>query len=808
MRRAALIAFCLSLVLTAQARGETELSGPDSAMFRLLDAALVVASPKEEAELRTGGRTESRIAPGENLPQQGGVSLQSLSGYVPNFFMPQYGSVQTGAIYIRGLGSRIGSPAVGLYIDDMPVLEKSTYNSEWLAVRRIDVLRGPQGALYGQNTMGGLVRLHTADPLLEQGLEARLGFSSRDGGEYFSLSGLHKFSGVLGLGADAFYKHNEGVWHNSTTGSRVGGGSSGGAKVKLVWKPGERWRITAQAQYEYIDEEAYPYFYAGALSGEDEGLTTGQILNNREASYRRSLLNSGVSVGYKGKAIEFSSITSYQNLRDRMMMDQDFTSLDIYTLEQVQRSNTVTEELILKGREGGRIGWLAGTFCSWQAMRTKAPVVFYGDGIDMLNSTIAESLPTISYGGVEMPLSAAISEESFAVPGSYRTPSLNGAVYASGTLHDLLPRLDLTLGARLNHEHQELSYRSGGEELAYTFAMQMTGTVDLTSQTGYEGKIESNYTHLLPRVGLTYRLPEERGNVYAVVSKGVRSGGYNIQMFSDIVSYGLRADMMEGARSYCDNLLSTLAENAQSETLAQMYENIREAMNSSFPETEGTDIREAVTYKPEYCWNYELGTHLQHPALPLSADIALFYIDTHDQQIVRFSDGGMGRMMVNTGRSRSLGAELSLSLRALRDRLLVTANYGYTNAKFRTYDAGDGNDYEGNRVPFVPEHTLGLTGDYTIDTHIWSLRSLTVGADLRGYGRIYWTEDNSAWQNFYLVLGAHAMLQFDRVSIDVWGKNLTQTGYRTFYFESLSRGFYQKGMPLQVGVDIRLSISN
>ena len=81
-----------------------------------------------------------------------------------------------------------------------------------------------------------------------------------------------------------------------------------------------------------------------------------------------------------------------------------------------------------------------------------------------------------------------------------------------------------------------------------------------------------------------------------------------------------------------------------------------------------------------------------------------------------------------------------------------------------------------------------------------------MGANASGFGRMYWTESNDACQNFYAVMGAHMALDFGKVSIDLWGKNLNQRSYKTFYFESMNRGFYQKGMPVQFGVDLRFRL--
>ena len=96
------------------------------------------------------------------------TSLKSASSIVPNFFMPDYGSRLTSAMYIRGIGSRINTPAVGMYVDNIPYLDKSAFDFNFYDIERIDILRGPQGTLYGRNTMGGLVKVHTRSPFSYQ----------------------------------------------------------------------------------------------------------------------------------------------------------------------------------------------------------------------------------------------------------------------------------------------------------------------------------------------------------------------------------------------------------------------------------------------------------------------------------------------------------------------------------------------------------------------------------------------------------------------------------------------------------------
>ena len=87
----------------------------------------VVASPKENTSFRRQPVSVSTITR-NTLVQQQVVTLKGLNHLVPNFYMPEYGSRLTSALYIRGIGSRINTPAVGLYVDDLPCIDKSAFD--------------------------------------------------------------------------------------------------------------------------------------------------------------------------------------------------------------------------------------------------------------------------------------------------------------------------------------------------------------------------------------------------------------------------------------------------------------------------------------------------------------------------------------------------------------------------------------------------------------------------------------------------------------------------------------------------------
>jgi outer membrane receptor protein involved in Fe transport len=228
-------------------------------------------------------------------------------------------------------------------------------------------------------------------------------------------------------------------------------------------------------------------------------------------------------------------------------------------------------------------------------------------------------------------------------------------------------------------------------------------------------------------------------------------------------------------------------------------------------------VNASTTYRPEYSWNYEAGTHLSLLEGKLQADAALFLMDTRDQQIAKFVNSGLGRITVNAGKSRSYGGELNLIARP-DSHWTLNGSYGYTHSTFREYDGGITSkdvqiDYSGNYVPYVPRHTVNVGAAYRLGlSKTEADHALTFGLNYTGAGKIYWTESNtalagnSAAQGFYGTLNAHVTWQRKAIEVDLWGHNLTDAKYHTFYFESMSRGFAQKGKPVQFGVDLRLHL--
>ena len=737
-----------------------------------LDELVVVAQPKEQVRLRLQP-VSSNVFGSEQLQQLNVHDLSQLSQYVPSFAMPSYGARLTSSMYVRGIGSRINSPAVGIYYDNIPLMSKAAFNNHCYMLDRVDVLRGPQGTLYGQNTEGGLVRVYSKNPMNYQGTDVRLGIGTglwRN----VEVAHYHRPSDKLAFTVAGFYSGQKGFFNNANFSDKNDKMNEAGGKLRLIFQPNNKLKIDWTADYQYVNQNGFGYGELN-LDNNDVADPATTIMNG----YKRNMLNTGVSIstGVGGDLndapLMFTSTFSYQYLNDKMLMDQDYMTPDYLLLEQKQKMNALTQEYVLRSHGKTRWQHATGLYNSYQYLKTDAPVTF-GDAITgpigtaianaMKAAMVKAGMPQATVDRMGVTMSAEM-----AVPETFRTPSMTFAAFHESNVL-LNDRLKLTLGLRFNCDLQEISY----DALAY---MNMTGgtagrqaTYHLTSHVA--DSRSKTFTQLLPKVGLTYTIDDKLGNIYALVSKGYRAGGYNIQMFSDILQTELNAHQQDAMRGDYD-VAHTIAD----------YD----------------VIEETIIYKPEESWNYEVGTHLNLFDNLLHFDLSLYYMQIRNQQLSQMIPGSnYGRMMVNAGKSHSCGMEATLRGRLLDNSIDWSVNYSFTNAKFDEYD-----NYKDKYVPFVPKHMVSAMLDYR-------LGSFTIGANMNAQGKMWWDEANTYAQKFYALLGAHADYDFGPVLVSLWGRNITDTRYNTFAVQSNAAGgtryFAQRGNPIQLGMDVNIHL--
>ena len=771
-----------------ESMGHAAAAKTDTSRVVDLDEVIIVAQPKESATLRRQPLSSTVFTENE-LDRLNIRDLSRLSFHVPSFVVPAYGSRYTSSFYVRGIGSRSGDPAMGVYVDNVPLVNKAAYNRHFYQLDRIDVLRGPQGTLYGINAEGGVVRIYTKNPMAYQGSDIRLGIGT---GLYSNLEAAHYHRPTerFAFSSAVFYSGLGGFFNNSNLGKKADLTNEAGGRMRFMLKPTERFTADLTADYQYVNQNAFPY---GEYTADGTFADPSTTLMN---GYKRQMVTAGLNLSYAAPRLLLSSTTSYQYLKDLMQMDQDYLPTDYMRLEQRQKMNAITQELSL--RSHGLSAWnhTSGAFFSYQWLHTTAPV-YFGEA---MNQQIKGSMLGLVMASERIPQNVKdmLSGSSFTdnyVPGTFKTPTLNLGLYHETNLN-LTPRLTATAGLRYDYQHLRIDYDTYSQ-FVFNYSLAAAGqTIAKSSRFSslLQGSDTKEYNQLLPKFALMYRL-NGGNNVYATVSKGFRAGGYNLQMFADIF------------RTEQSGLGSNLMKLAQGDYALEHSADDYDKVNRT------------IAYEPEVSWNYEAGAHLKMFRGKVHIDLAAYYMRITNQQLsVLAANYGYGRMMVNAGRSGSLGAEVALRGSALSDRLSWAATYSYTHSTFRDYTDSvrigttyEERSYRGKRVPFVPAHTFSAMADYRIDLARGGLlRSVTVGANVVGNGNTYWDSDNLYSQKLYAILGAHATLNFGAVSVDLWGRNLTNTKYNTFLVNSSAdqtpRSFAQRGNPIQAGIDLSLHL--
>lgn len=675
------------------------------------------------------------------------TSMKDASELVPNFFMPDYGSRMTSSIYVRGLGSRMEQPAVGLNVDNIPVLNKNDYDIDLFDIERIEVLRGPQSVLYGRNTMGGLINIYTLSPLNYQGLRLLEEWASHN--SWRTAMGLyHKFSPKFGLGFDlnaaGTYGQEFNLWtkenfpqqkHRADQAEQYAG------KLKLAFLPLENVSIDNVITFNYNRQGGYPYIKAGEK----------HVNYNDTCHYDRTSVSEGLTVQWRAPGFTLSSITGLRYLDDAMTLDQDFTPESYFTLTQKQKEWTFTQDFVARGSKGRHYSWMGGIFGFLRHTRMKAPVTMLHDGIQHL---IIDNMPAF--------LNPKWDSDQFVLNSDFTLPVWGLAAYHQSEVK--LDRWTLTAALRLDYEHSAMFYDCN----AMTGVTVMGRHMELLADK--DGHLKQHFLELLPKLTATYRLPmPEESNVYVSIAKGYKSGGYNTQMFSDILQNELIPDM--GGQPKPDY-----------------------------------DVNTVTSYKPEKSWNYEVGGHFTCAQGRIMTDLTAFYIDCTDQQLTVFPDGTTtGRMMTNAGRTRSVGAEVSVTARPTT-RWNIRASYGFTDARFLKYtDFEDGEEisYRHKVIPYAPRHTVFAAVEYRQPLPMWWFNGISFRVDCRAAGPIYWNEENTRRQDFYALPGASVSLQMQKVSLDFWATNILNQRYDTFYFKSIGNEFTQRGHSRRLGVTLR-----
>ena len=704
---------------------------------------ITIAAVKEQVPLEKVASAVSAISY-EALQKNSTYRPNALSSIIPGLHIPEYGASLTSTIYLRGLGSRMENPVMGLYIDGIPVIDKNAYDFDWEGVSRATMLRGPQGTLYGRNAMSGVLSLSTFSPCDDYRPTLRVEYGTAN----TVRAGISFTAGSSALSAT--YRHTDGYFDNAYKNEPCDPYDG----LALSWKwtncYDEHLTMTNTLSANISKEGGFAY-------GMWKDGTQHPVSYNDEGSYKRLSVIEGYRLRHHGDLLVTDATASLQLLSDDMHMDQDYTEKSIFTLQQKELSGAGTMEVTIRRADDEAL-WQpqTGLFTFYRLNQMSAPVTFKREGIETLILGNANSHIPTDIGQL------AISDQLMPVNSDFLIDTWNAALFHESVFD--LDRWLITAGIRFDYEGGTMDYDCN-TRLHYRFEPIMTADRDLSIP--YKGTVSHSHFEVLPKLSVLFKASDAI-TLFSTVSKGYRAGGFNTQIFSDILQNMTMTATMNDMGVYLDRpFVSVSAKNTE--------------------------------YDPETAWNMELGTRIRHESF--SAEASAYYMDVLGQQLTVFPPGmSTGRMMTNAGRSRNMGVEAELGWNPGQFRWHIS--YAWCDARFVTFNDGN-NDYSGNRLPYVPEHTLYASAGYSFKI---GNRTLDIDASLRGEGPYSWNESGTQKEPFRLRAGARIALVSNDWELYVRADNLTDEPGRSFYFKSMGNEFFASSKPRMIMTGITLKL--
>ncbi|MGE4431299.1 MAG: TonB-dependent receptor [Sphingobium sp.] len=612
--------------------------------------------------------------------------------------------------YIHGIGTEITTPggenSVPIFIDDVYVSQSLLGVQQLGGVERVEVLKGPQGTLYGRNASGGAINIQTKNP----GNDPE-GDLSASYGNYNAIK-LQGYVSVplsesLAANIAATFEDRDGFGKSLNTGQDINDLHYYSVRAKLRYHPTDNFEAILTGHYfDKDDKDHIGYTYTTAFGTSPVPVAVGANVtyNSQDLYTAYNNLGSRVQAGGANLRLKvelgdttLTTVSSYAKMKNRIGVDYVSASLPVFNFQAITEARTFTQSIYVNGRIGD---------LTWTG------------GIQYLND-ISSFGPNFAYvSGPAEPDTAAYA--------SIKTESIAG--YAEGTyaFNDIFK---ITGGVRLNRDRktQRRLQIYGGPGLG-NIDSPNEGAGTLLSSTPRNGRTFNSFTFKIsPQAQITPDLL-----VYAKVETGFKSGTFNSLVAGDSV-------------------------------------------------------------KPERITSYEAGFKSELFDDRVRVNLSAFLYNLKDLQIFYLNPQNGTTLIQSAPRSRIWGADLEVMAK-LTEGLTLSAGATYLNAKYRDYVAnsvyapdpgGPGNqalfgvDVSGNRMQRAPEFTgnIRATYDFPLPDESGKLK-----ANVQYYySDSYYGDAIERFKidSFDVVnAGLEYTLPGDRLSLEVWGRNL----FNKFYF--------------------------
>jgi len=474
----------------------------------VLGEVVVTANKREEDLMRVASSISSLSD--KKIEDTRTWGLGGLTALIPNYTYQELGVPFQQVQSIRGIQVFSENPAVSTYVDDVNSMDILANGFAFTDIERIEVLRGPQGTLFGRNAMGGVINIITKKPgntatgFAEVGA-GNLGLQRHSLGFKAPILKDKLFFGVNGL-----FQSQDGYWKNDTTGTGATNGLANGKTVGgeknlygnmfLKWLPSERLSLTLNLKGQKDWSNNTGFFVS--QSDRDLALANPDKINlARVGEHERNIMNNSLVAKYYGSNLTLTSITAYQTI-DLSFKDIDFPGFyhSFYQNEigeKLPPQEVFSQEIRINSNIEDRLSYTAG---------------LYG----------------FSQVGYEPSTNLAFESPFF--PNTYaifRNKANNFGYAGFGELnYQLTEKLKATAGLRYDYEKREATFNGFGD------AVFSNGTF---TQIKSDTTVSGDYSALTPKLALSYAA-NGRSTIYMTYTRGFRAGGVNAQKVPENVS--------------------------------------------------------------------------------------------------------------------------------------------------------------------------------------------------------------------------------------------------------------------------------
>lgn len=568
---------------------------------------------------------------------------------VPNMTLVETQNAGNAFVVIRGISqARNSEPSVAVLVDGVLETNPAEFNKEMFDIRQIEVLKGPQGALYGRNAIGGAIIVRTKDPSDELEGQVRLGYGNGNSiRAQGAISGPVGNSDTLKFRASLSYLDTDGFLKNEYLNEKADPSRDVSARARLIWQPNENFtgdlrfygsQLDTRALYFVIprDVEANP-FSTFTTAPDANNVTTPITLDNPGVN-TRDMYTGALKMDFNTSVGTLTSVSAYNSTEEvltgdaydfRPAANSIFQALFGTDLNQSQFLDleTYSQELRLTSPGGGRVSWIAGAYY----VHTNR-FISTGNNVD----TGAGVFPVYREPRLTGPNPSA----------TFLADAQNNDAWAvfGDLTFEITDQLEFDAALRYDEDTRKNTTE--------------TPTAFLPDPSATTGEVRKHtFSEWQPKATLRFK-PTDNLTFFGGWSRGFRSGGFN----------------QTGVGAVAD--ASGIA-----------------GVNDLF-EAEVADT-------------WEVGVKGQTESGMVSGGLSLFHTKSENGYFFVFLAANSTQNLGNLD-STLKGAEVELTLRPI-DRLELTAAYGMTDSKITNMED---TSVIGNQAPLVTEDTLNLSAQY------------------------------------------------------------------------------------------------